>query len=43
MREAGTLEEFYMIIEPLIMPEDLPFEPYCYITSRPLSKEVTEA
>jgi uncharacterized HAD superfamily protein len=25
------------------MPEDLPFEPHCYITSRPVSKEVSEA
>ena len=43
MREAGTLNDFYMNIEPLIMPEDLPFEPHCYITSRPVLKEITEA
>ena len=42
MREAGTLNDFYMNIEPLIMPEDLPFEPHCYITSRPVLKVVTE-
>ena len=43
MREAGTLDDFYMNIEPLIKPEDLPFEPHCYITSRPVSKEISEA
>ena len=43
MREAGTLDDFYMQIEPLISSEDLPFEPHCYITSRPVSKEISEA
>jgi hypothetical protein len=43
MREAGTLDDFYMQIEPLIKSEDLPFEPHCYITSRPVSKEISEA
>lgn len=42
MREAGTLDEFYINIEPLIKPEDLHFEPHCYITSRPVSKEISE-
>lgn len=42
MREAGTLDEFYMNIKPLMKPEDIPFEPHCYITSRPVSKEISE-
>lgn len=42
MREEGTLDDFYLNIEPLIKPEDLPFEPHCYITSRPVSKEISE-
>jgi hypothetical protein len=42
MREAGTLNDFYMSIEPLLKAEDLPFEPHCYITSRPVLKEITE-
>ena len=43
MREAGTLDDFYLnSVEPLIQPEDLPFEPHCYITSRPVSKEISE-
>jgi len=42
MRENGTLDEFYLNIEPLINPKELPFEPHCYITSRPVKKEITE-
>jgi hypothetical protein len=42
MRENGTLDEFYLSIEPLVKPEDMPFEPHCYITSRPVAKEITE-
>lgn len=43
MRKSGELEDFYMNLKPLIDPKDLPFEPHCYITSRPCSKETTEA
>jgi len=43
LREKKELDELYMSIKPLITPEDLPFEPHCYITSRPVSKEITEA
>lgn len=42
MREANTLDDFYLEIKPLINPNDLPFEPHCYITSRPVSSEITE-
>jgi len=42
MRNNGILDNFYLNILPLIKPEDLPFEPHCYITSRPVSKEITE-
>jgi hypothetical protein len=42
MRETDKLNEFYLNIEPLIKPEDIPFEPHCYITSRPVPKEITE-
>ena len=41
MTEEGDLEEFYMSIEPLFDPALIPFEPHCYITSRPVSTEVT--
>jgi len=42
MRKSGELDDFYLSIEPLIGPEDIPFEPHCYITSRPVDTEVTE-
>ena len=42
MREANTLDKFYLNIQPLINPEDIPFEPHCYITSRPVTREITE-
>jgi uncharacterized HAD superfamily protein len=42
MRNNGELDDFYLNIETLIKSEDLPFEPHCYITSRPVSKEITE-
>lgn len=42
MRETGVLDDFYLNMKPLIDGKDLPFEPHCYITSRPVSKEVTE-
>jgi hypothetical protein len=42
MRANGKLDEFYLNIKPLVKPEDLLFEPHCYITSRPVSKEITE-
>ena len=42
MRDNGTLNDFYLNIEPLLKPDDIPFEPYCYITSRPVSKEISE-
>ena len=42
MREAGTLDDFYLNIPVLIKPEELPFEPHCYITSRPVSNEISE-
>jgi hypothetical protein len=42
MKEDNMLDEFYLSIDPLIKQEDLPFEPHCYITSRPVAKEITE-
>ena len=42
MKQNNTLDRFYLNIPALLKPEDLPFEPHCYITSRPVSKEITE-
>lgn len=42
MKEDGTLDEFYLNIPTLIKPEDIPFDPHCYITSRPVTTEITQ-
>lgn len=36
------MEDFYLNLEPKIQPEDMPFEPHCYITSRGVSSELTK-
>jgi len=41
MKNAGTLETFYANLKPLLKPEEIPFEPHCYITSRPCTVETT--
>ena len=41
MTKNGELEKFYADLEPLIDPKELPFEPHCYITSRPCKIETT--
>ena len=35
------IEEFFMSIPPRIKPEDMPFEPWCYITARSIPIEIT--
>ena len=42
METNGTLDNFYMNIQPLIDAKDLPFDPHCYVTSRPVLQELTE-
>lgn len=42
MRDKGELDSFYLSLPSLITPADIPFEPFCYITSRPVSSEITE-
>lgn len=42
MREAGELDSFYLNLEVLTPTSEIPFEPYCYVTSRPVSTEITE-
>lgn len=42
MKQKGTLDDFYLSLEPKCNPATIPFEPVCYITSRPVSTEVTE-
>lgn len=38
----GKLDELYLSIKPLLKPEDIPFEPHCYITSRPVDTKISE-
>ena len=42
LKEDGKLEEFYANLPALIDPNDIPFEPHCYVTSRPVPQSVTE-
>lgn len=42
MRVEETLNDFYLGLEPLSKPEDIPFEPTCYITSRPVPSEISQ-
>lgn len=41
--EGEALDEFYLNIPPKISPDDIPFEPHCYITSRSVPVELTKA
>ena len=42
MAAQGELEEFYANLPVLTNPSDIPFEPHCYITSRPVDVKITE-
>lgn len=42
MRKEGSLDDFYLNLPVLTKPEDIPFEPHCYITSRPVDTAITE-
>lgn len=41
MKKSGELDDFYLGLKPLMNPDTLPFVPHCYITSRPVSSEIT--
>lgn len=42
MKENNTLDDFYLNLPPLIKGSDLPFEPFAYITSRPVDVKISE-
>lgn len=42
LREKNELDKFYLSLLPLVDPKDVPFEPHCYITSRPVDTHITE-
>lgn len=41
LKDNGKLDEFYLNLKPKIKPIDIPFEPHCYITSRPVDTSIT--
>lgn len=43
LRNDNQLDEFYLNLLPKTLSKDIPFEPECYVTSRPVSKEITMA
>jgi hypothetical protein len=42
MELKGKLDEFYLNLEPKCKPNSFTWDPYCYITARPVSKELCE-
>jgi hypothetical protein len=42
MRKNGQLDEFYLNLERKCDPATIPFEPHCYVTSRPVDTKITE-
>ena len=42
MKEKGILDDFYSDLKPKIDPNDIHFEPHCYVTSRPVDTSITE-
>lgn len=43
MEKNERLDSFYLSLEPRVKPEDILFDPHCYVTSRPVSSEITMA
>lgn len=42
LHTRGELEEFYLNLPKKMEPEDIPFEPHCYITARSIDPEITK-
>jgi 5'(3')-deoxyribonucleotidase len=42
MEADGVLDQFYLDLKPLVDPNTIPFEPHCYVTSRPVATYITE-
>ena len=42
MKDDGSLDDFYLSLKPKIDPSEIPFEPHCYVTSRPVDSSITE-
>jgi len=41
MEELKDDKDFWMNLKPIVDPNDIPFEPVCYVTSRPIPSEWT--
>lgn len=41
MKENDELDQFYLDLKPIVNPDDLIFEPVCYVTARPVSNDIT--
>lgn len=42
LTDSGELKEFYLNIPAKVDPNDIPFEPHCYITSRSIPDAITK-
>lgn len=42
MKKDGVLDDFYLSLEMMVKPEEIPFDPKCYITSRPVDSRITQ-
>lgn len=42
MKANNELDEFYLNLEVLTKPDEIPFEPAGYVTARPIATEITE-
>ena len=42
LHNSGELEDFYLNLPRKINPQDIPFEPHCYITARSINPEITK-
>lgn len=42
LKKQGRLDSLYLGLKPITKPEDIPFEPHAYVTSRPVSSEITK-
>ena len=41
MKKEGILDSFYLNLQPKVDPLSIPFEPWCYVTSRPIDTKIT--
>ena len=42
MKDKNEIDKFYLNLKPITLASELPFEPHCYVTSRPVSVEISE-